>query len=55
MREYTNKIADMVADGLLNKEQLIFNLLMWMSEDDVMDFYMANIAPDFDTDEDDDG
>jgi len=54
MREYTNKIAEMVDDGLLNKEYLIEQLLMWLSEDDVKEFYMANVAPEFDTDEDED-
>ena len=45
VREYTNKIAGMVDDGLLNKDYLIEQLLMWLSEHDVKDFYMANIAP----------
>ena len=54
IREYTNKIADMVDEGLLNPNRLIEDLIMWMSEDDVKEFYMANLAPDFDTDEEDD-
>jgi len=47
IREYTNKIAGMVDDGLLNREQLIVDLLMWMSEHDVRAFYEVNIAPEF--------
>ena len=37
-RRTTNLILDMVAEGTLEKEQLIRDLLMWMSESDVEDF-----------------
>lgn len=37
-RKTTNLILDMVAEGTLEKEQLIRDLLMWMSESDVEDF-----------------
>jgi len=50
-REYTNKIAEMVDNHVLDKGRLIEDLLCWMSEDDVKDFYMANIAPEFDDEE----
>ena len=48
IREYTNKIADMVDEGLINKDYLIEQLLMWLSEHDVREFYEANIAPEWD-------
>ena len=38
-RKYTNKILEQVEDGWFNNEQLIRDLLMWMSEDDVAEFY----------------
>lgn len=37
-RKTTNMILEMVAEGTLEKEQLIRDLLMWMSEADVEDF-----------------
>jgi hypothetical protein len=52
IREYTNKIADLVDDGSLNKDMLIEDLLMWMSESDVKEFYELHIAPEFEVDED---
>lgn len=40
-REYTNKILDMVAEDMLDKNMLIRDLLSWMSEDNVKAFYYA--------------
>lgn len=40
-REYTNKILDMVAEGILDKDMLIRDLLSWMSENDVKAYYLA--------------
>lgn len=40
-REYTNKILDMVAEGMLDKDMLIRDLLSWMSENDVKAYYLA--------------
>jgi len=37
-REITNMILEMVSEGALDKDQLIRDLLMWMSESDVEDF-----------------
>jgi hypothetical protein len=51
-REYTNKIAEMVDNHVLDKDRLIEDLLCWMSEHDVKEFYMANVAPEFPEDED---
>lgn len=54
IREYTNKIADMVDEGLILQDELLNMLLAWMSEDDAREFYMANIAPELpDEDEED--
>jgi hypothetical protein len=37
-RKNTNMLLDMVAEGTLDKDQLIRDLLMWMSESEVEDF-----------------
>lgn len=47
MREYTNKIVDLVDEGFygdLNESTkiLITGLLTWLSEDDVEKFWFAN-------------
>lgn len=39
LREYTNKILEMVEEGIVDKYGLINDLLQYMSEDDVKDFY----------------
>ena len=41
-REYTNKILNYVDQGLFNERQLILDLLLWMSEDDVKEYYLRN-------------
>jgi hypothetical protein len=38
VRKNTNMLLDMVAEGTLDKDQLIRDLLMWMSESEVEDF-----------------
>lgn len=48
-RYYTNKMLDMVNDGLFgdmneSAKELIRDMLMWMSERDVEDFYCANYS-----------
>jgi hypothetical protein len=48
-REYTNKMLDMVDEGLFgdmheSAKQLIYDLLMWMPERKVEDFYCANYS-----------
>ena len=42
MREATNKILEMVEDGLLDRDQVIMACLKYMSEDDVADMARAN-------------
>lgn len=47
MREYTNKIIDLLDEGFYgdvnkNTEDLIVGLLTWLSEDDVKKFWFAN-------------
>ena len=39
MRKFTNKIIEMVDEGLLDRDELIRDLLLWMSESDVEEFY----------------
>ena len=48
-REYTNKMLDMVDEGLFGNmnesaKQLIRDMLMWMPERDVEDFYSENYS-----------
>ena len=52
-REYTNKIIELIDDGIIDKDWLIQGLLMWMSEHDVEQFYDANLRPDEDEEESD--
>lgn len=49
-REYTNKIIEMVDEGLIDRDILIRDLLNYMSESDVAEFYDSY----FDQDEDED-
>lgn len=53
MRKYTNKVIEMVDEGLLDRDTLIRDLLMWLSESDVEEFYERNLS-DHDEDEDED-
>jgi len=41
-REATNKILEMVEDGLLDKDAVIMACLKYMSEDDVADMAHCN-------------
>jgi hypothetical protein len=41
-REYTNKLLDMVDDGIVDNVLLIRGLLNWMSENEVEEFCIAN-------------
>lgn len=41
-RDATKKILDMVAEGAVDKDVLIRDLLGWMSEDDVREFIDRN-------------
>ena len=38
-REYTKKLLDLIDEGVVDKDALILNLLNWMSEDFVKEFY----------------
>ena len=44
MRKYTNKILEMTDEGLLDRDTLIRDLLCWMSESDVEEFYDRNLS-----------
>ena len=41
-REATNKILEMVDDGILDKDTVIMSCLKYMSEDDVADMAHSN-------------
>jgi hypothetical protein len=41
-REYTNKILEAVAEGMLDKDMVIMSCLKYMSEDQVRDMAEAN-------------
>jgi hypothetical protein len=41
-RQYTNKILDMMAEGLLTPAQVAHMAVAWMSEDDVREMMEAN-------------
>lgn len=41
-REYTNKLLDMVDEGLFDLEDLVRDLACWMSEADVKEFMLRN-------------
>lgn len=45
-RKYTNKILERLDEGLLHRDLLIQNLLMWMSEAEVKEFYESVIGAD---------
>lgn len=45
-RKYTNKILERIEDGRLHPDFLIQNLLMWMSEHEVKEFYERVISCD---------
>lgn len=50
-REYTVRLMEAVDDGMVDKDQLIRDLVNWMSEQDVKDFVEANV-PELISDED---
>ena len=55
VREYTNKIIEMVDEGLLDRDMLIRDLLNYMSESDVKDFYNSSGLDETWEDDEDDG
>lgn len=50
-RQYTNKLLEMIEEGLLDKDTVIMACVKYMSEDDVKDMMHCN---EFLLDEDDD-
>jgi hypothetical protein len=51
-RKNTNKLLDMVEEGLIDKYTVILMCVKWMSEDDVTEMMRANEL--FEEDEEDD-
>ena len=56
-RQATDKILEMVEEGILDKDTVIMSCLKYMSEDDVADMAHSNefFINEEDEDEDDDG
>ncbi len=54
MREYTKKLLDLIDEGVVDKDALILNLLNWMSEDFVKEFYEQYYEFDEDEEEEED-
>jgi hypothetical protein len=54
VREATNKILEMVDDGLLNPRDVLLMALKWMSEDDVKAMAEANELFEEDTEDEED-
>jgi len=50
-RQYTNKLLEMIEDGLLDKDTVIMACVKYMSEDDVKDMMQCNEFIDNDEDE----
>lgn len=42
MREYTNKLLDMIEDGLIDSKSVVLMCLSYMSEDEVQDMMVDN-------------
>lgn len=51
-RKYTNKLLEMIEEGLLDKDNVIMACVKYMSEDEVKDMMECNEF--IDSDEDDD-
>jgi hypothetical protein len=51
-REYTNKLLEMVEEGLLDKDTVIMACIKYMSEDKVRDMMEANEFLEEENDED---
>ena len=52
-REYTNKLLEMVEEGLLDRDTVIMACVKYMSESDVQDMMESNeFVPEEDEDED---
>ena len=51
-RKATNKLLELIDDGIISEEDVVIMCLKWMSEDDVADMCQANeIFLDEDTNE----
>lgn len=50
-REYTNKIIELLDEGCIDPKSLAEQLLCWLSEHDVEEFYRVNFADAFEPEE----
>lgn len=53
-REYTNKILELVDEGVLDSERVMLQLLQWMSEKEVREFYYLYYGDEFEPADDED-
>ena len=53
-REYTNKLLEMIDEGLLSAIQVVEMAAAWMSEDDVHQMMEANCLLDYEDYQDED-
>jgi hypothetical protein len=53
IRQYTNKLLEMIDDGLLDKDQVIQAFCSYMSESDVQDMMESNEMVDSEEEEED--
>ena len=44
IRGFTNALLDLVEEGIISKDILLQELLSWMSEDEVEEFCLRNLA-----------
>lgn len=54
IRIYTKKLLDLIDEGIVDKDILILNLLNWMSEDFVKEFYEQYYESEEDEDDSED-
>ena len=43
-RKFTNKVLDLMDEGMIDPRWLAEQLAIWCSEDDMKEFFYANIA-----------
>jgi hypothetical protein len=53
-RQYTNRLLEMIEDGLLDKDNVIMACVKYMSEDDVEDMMKCNEFLEDEEEEDED-
>lgn len=52
VREYTTKLIDLVEEGIIDSQTVLTNLVNWLSESDIQDFFKDEYK-EFDEDNED--